>query len=361
MGVILGGLALPHIREDKSMLLEFESNGQATIAWDILNTHIDNNGFITIDELLNLIEKSFRKGIICNYSNYDEFLFGWGKDMISIDTDYNYIVSLTVPSIKDWENAKIKDLVLIETFPDFSMRFEFGSIKSANEALDLLNLYLNAYAVIEYQTLLSLIPSLDHRNVIRDLYLTFANEKNIIWEKSMISFHPGYHNVLTFMKPKTIALPDECPYHGCKLVDGECLPCLHQDELVEKSLVEENHEAALEEEMRKVAAYRSENATLFSSGAIRDSKQGKGRCDLLPASALLRLARHYESGAVKYGDRNWEKGIPISSFVDSGMRHLLKYMAGWEDEDHLWKRSILNFLRLGKKLLVAILEMGTKL
>ena len=36
---------------------------------------------------------------------------------------------------------------------------------------------------------------------------------------------------------------------------------------------------------------------------------GKGRCDLLPPNALLRLARHFENGSKKYGDRNWEKGI----------------------------------------------------
>ena len=63
--------------------------------------------------------------------------------------------------------------------------------------------------------------------------------------------------------------------------------------------------------------------------------QGKGRCDLLPPNALLRLARHFETGSLKYGDRNWELGIPCHSFADSGMRHLLKYMAGNTDEDHL--------------------------
>ncbi len=73
----------------------------------------------------------------------------------------------------------------------------------------------------------------------------------------------------------------------------------------------------------------------FKSGAVRDARTGKGRCDLLPASALLRLARHYEKGATHYGDRNWEKGIDIADFIDSGFRHLLKYMDGQVDEDHL--------------------------
>ena len=73
----------------------------------------------------------------------------------------------------------------------------------------------------------------------------------------------------------------------------------------------------------------------FESGAVRDYSEGKGRCDLLPACALLRLAKHYEAGAKKYGDRNWEKGQPTSVLMDSALRHLFKYLDGWKDEDHL--------------------------
>lgn len=79
----------------------------------------------------------------------------------------------------------------------------------------------------------------------------------------------------------------------------------------------------------------SGNRTQFSTGAVRDMGEGKGRCDLLPPAALLRIAKHFEVGALKYGDRNWELGIPMHSFIDSGIRHLLKYMDGWTDEDHL--------------------------
>ncbi len=79
----------------------------------------------------------------------------------------------------------------------------------------------------------------------------------------------------------------------------------------------------------------SGNRTEFSTGAVRDMGAGKGRCDLLPPRALLRLARHFEAGAVKYGDRNWEQGIPIHSFLDSAIRHILRYLAGEADEDHL--------------------------
>lgn len=79
----------------------------------------------------------------------------------------------------------------------------------------------------------------------------------------------------------------------------------------------------------------SGDRTQFSSGAVRDMHEGKGRCDLLPMCVMLRLARHYENGCKKYGDRNWEKGIPAHSFADSAMRHIFKYMDGQSDEDHL--------------------------
>lgn len=73
----------------------------------------------------------------------------------------------------------------------------------------------------------------------------------------------------------------------------------------------------------------------FTSGAVRDVQEGKGRMDLLPACALIRLSKHFEAGAKKYEERNWEKGIPIHSFIDSGLRHIMCYMDGQTDEDHL--------------------------
>jgi hypothetical protein len=73
----------------------------------------------------------------------------------------------------------------------------------------------------------------------------------------------------------------------------------------------------------------------FPTGAIRDARVGKGRCDLLMPRALLEVAKHLERGAERYDDRNWEKGMPLSAFVDSGLRHLLRYMAGEVGEDHL--------------------------
>ena len=75
--------------------------------------------------------------------------------------------------------------------------------------------------------------------------------------------------------------------------------------------------------------------TEFQTGAVRDMHEGKGRYDLLPMCVLMRLAKHYEKGALKYEERNWEKGIYAHSFADSAFRHLVKYMDGWNDEDHL--------------------------
>ena len=120
----------------------------------------------------------------------------------------------------------------------------------------------------------------------------------------------------------------------------------------------------------------------FDSGAVRDIAEGKGRCDLLPLDVvaellddydhpylpinyiahyvyegntsylanaihsfcvsknitiltlLLEVSKHYEEGAKKYADRNWEKGIPLHCYIDSGVRHYLKYLRGDTDEPH---------------------------
>ena len=116
----------------------------------------------------------------------------------------------------------------------------------------------------------------------------------------------------------------------------------------------------------------------YATGAVRDMAEGKGRCDLLPldvaamilqngrvlrliaefqrsedtrflyealdifrqnrewddATMLLEVAKHMEEGAKKYGERNWEKGLPVSCFIDSAVRHYLKWRRGDNDEPH---------------------------
>lgn len=122
----------------------------------------------------------------------------------------------------------------------------------------------------------------------------------------------------------------------------------------------------------------SGDRTTYETGAKRDLKSGKGRCDLMPLNviaeitnddffcrihtfqknndissiyyaidtviklffnenypdALLELSKHFEEGATKYGERNWEKGIPYSSYIDSATRHYLKACRGDNDEPH---------------------------
>lgn len=73
----------------------------------------------------------------------------------------------------------------------------------------------------------------------------------------------------------------------------------------------------------------------FSGGSVRDVRSGKGRYDLLPTRAIGRVAKHFEKGALKYGERNWELGQPVSRFLDSGLRHLFNHLEGKGDEDHL--------------------------
>lgn len=124
--------------------------------------------------------------------------------------------------------------------------------------------------------------------------------------------------------------------------------------------------------------------TTFSTGAVRDIQSQKGRCDLMPIDVVSRMvcfdscdksdvvlnsvnqflvkgntdnlysaiydfcknmdidiidmifevSLHFKAGAEKYGERNWEKGISISSFIDSGIRHYLHVLHGDNDERH---------------------------
>lgn len=79
----------------------------------------------------------------------------------------------------------------------------------------------------------------------------------------------------------------------------------------------------------------SGDRTAFVTGAVRDMHAGKGRMDLLPWAAIVEVSKHCEEGALKYGEHNVDKGIPIHSLVDSAARHLAKYIEGMRDEPHL--------------------------
>ena len=127
----------------------------------------------------------------------------------------------------------------------------------------------------------------------------------------------------------------------------------------------------------------SGDRTEFATGAVRDMREGKGRCDLMPlevasqflfddtilrlirefqltdntdrlyqalvwfcgqllarhdtagrCTLLLEAAKHFEEGAKKYGESNWQKGIPVHCYIDSAVRHYLKWLRGDKDEPH---------------------------
>jgi hypothetical protein len=73
----------------------------------------------------------------------------------------------------------------------------------------------------------------------------------------------------------------------------------------------------------------------FPTGSVRDGATGKGRFDLMSPMVARRDAGLLERGAVKYGERNWEKGQPMSVALNCAKRHLEKHHMGYRDEDHL--------------------------
>lgn len=70
-------------------------------------------------------------------------------------------------------------------------------------------------------------------------------------------------------------------------------------------------------------------------GAFREPHRGKGRYDWISPFALRRLAFWAEAGGIKYGGRNWERGMPYEHPMDSLMRHTNDYRRGDRSEDHL--------------------------
>jgi hypothetical protein len=98
---------------------------------------------------------------------------------------------------------------------------------------------------------------------------------------------------------------------------------------------------------------KGERMSYGENMAVREPTEGKGRYDLITPFAEDRLAKWYELGSKKYADRNWEKGMPYSRYIDSAKRHINKFIKGMEDEDHLaaamWNlASIIHHQELGE-------------
>ncbi len=76
---------------------------------------------------------------------------------------------------------------------------------------------------------------------------------------------------------------------------------------------------------------------VFKTGAKRDGNEGKVRPDLISPKMLKALGKVMAEGAKKYGERNWEKGIPQEVFKESASRHYVSWMDNQDDEDHAAK------------------------
>lgn len=59
----------------------------------------------------------------------------------------------------------------------------------------------------------------------------------------------------------------------------------------------------------------SGDRTEFETGAKRDMHAGKGRMDILPWYGIMEVSKHCEEGALKYGEHNVDKGIPLHSVL----------------------------------------------
>lgn len=83
----------------------------------------------------------------------------------------------------------------------------------------------------------------------------------------------------------------------------------------------------------------------FSSGAKRDTQDGKPRFDLVPPVPMRRVADLYTRGLEKYGENNWTKGMPCTRYLSSAMRHLEQARAGDTEEDH-WAAAVWNLFAI---------------
>jgi hypothetical protein len=64
-----------------------------------------------------------------------------------------------------------------------------------------------------------------------------------------------------------------------------------------------------------------------NSGGVK-LDDGKVRYELIPPEPMEALGRIYTDGAVKYGDRNWEKGMSMLRLFGAMMRHAFKWAMG---------------------------------
>lgn len=185
-------------------------------------------------------------------------------------------------------------------------------------------------------------------------------------------------------------------WKNCSESDINCSHCSLSSTSQEKFCAKYNHTNAPDEIIDKwYSALFPEPTSIkdsgerreFATGAVRDIQEGKGRCDLMPldvvsnltnnhvlryigafqfhndilylelalkefvmnytnwctdgkypstgiANMLLEVSKHFEEGAKKYNENNWKLGINTKHYIDSAVRHYLKWLRGDHDEPH---------------------------
>lgn len=86
-----------------------------------------------------------------------------------------------------------------------------------------------------------------------------------------------------------------------------------------------------------IAARAATIATgLFESidGDLDGNKVEGDNVDGYLAFGFKQVSMHYEAGAAKYGENNWQLGQPMHVLMDSGMRHMTKAIGNIVDEPH---------------------------
>lgn len=73
----------------------------------------------------------------------------------------------------------------------------------------------------------------------------------------------------------------------------------------------------------------------FGTGAVRSDTFEDFRYDLVSPIGLREVARACAEGAEKYGDWNWEKGMPVHDLLNHAIAHIYGFLSGDRSEPHL--------------------------
>lgn len=73
----------------------------------------------------------------------------------------------------------------------------------------------------------------------------------------------------------------------------------------------------------------------YDTGAVRSADCDNVRYDLISPIGMAALARTYAEGAEKFGEFNWENGMPVTDLLNHAIAHLFKFLSGDRSEDHL--------------------------